>query len=86
MTKVSILPQDLIVPGVFLSRKRRHEYVIESYHQRGIVPVNVCNRVYCLLQIEELNHIERAFVHVDYRKREEPEHKVDWSMGDGLSE
>ncbi|GMH42176.1 hypothetical protein BSKO_10095 [Bryopsis sp. KO-2023] len=33
------------------------------------------------MKIELLPNVERAFVHVDYQKREDPEHKVDWSRG-----
>lgn len=32
-------------------------------------------------KIELLSDVERAFVHVDYQKRDGPEHKVDWSRG-----
>lgn len=28
-------------------------------------------------KLEHLDEVERAFVHVDYEKREEPEHKTD---------
>eukprot|EP00210_Caulerpa_lentillifera_P006876 g6573.t1 len=31
-------------------------------------------------KVEALSEVERAFVHVDYAKRESPEHKLDWSM------
>ena len=33
-----------------------------------------------LLQLEALDEVERAFVHVDYRKREEPEHKIERNL------
>ena len=29
-----------------------------------------------MLQVEGFDEVERAFVHVDYERREEPEHKV----------
>lgn len=32
------------------------------------------------LQVEAFEEVERAFVHVDYLKRDEPEHKVDYNM------
>lgn len=31
----------------------------------------------CCTQIEELEEVERAFVHVDYQQRDAPEHKVE---------
>ena len=31
-------------------------------------------------QVENMDEVERAFVHVDYERRESPEHKLDWSM------
>ncbi|GMH32244.1 hypothetical protein BSKO_00078 [Bryopsis sp. KO-2023] len=34
-------------------------------------------------KIEMLNDVERAFVHVDYQKRDGPEHKIDWSPLNG---
>ena len=34
------------------------------------------SNVLCLSQIEALEEVERAFVHVDYASRELPEHKV----------
>ena len=33
-----------------------------------------------LLQVEALEKVERAFVHVDYIQREMPEHKVERSL------
>lgn len=33
-----------------------------------------------MLQLEALDEVERAFVHVDYTKRDEPEHKVERNM------
>jgi len=33
-----------------------------------------------LLQLEALEEVERAFVHVDYTKRDEPEHKVERNL------
>ena len=33
-----------------------------------------------LLQLEALDEVERAFVHVDYTKRDEPEHKVERNL------
>jgi len=30
----------------------------------------------CPWQVESFDEVERAFVHVDYEEREEPEHKV----------
>lgn len=33
-----------------------------------------------MLQLEALDEVERAFVHVDYRKRPEPEHKVEFNL------
>lgn len=33
-----------------------------------------------LLQLEALDEVERAFVHVDYTRRDEPEHKVERNM------
>ena len=33
-----------------------------------------------MLQLEALDEVERAFVHVDYRKRPEPEHKVERNL------
>lgn len=44
-----------------------------SMHFRCVHPV-------CLLQLEALDEVERAFVHVDYRKREEPEHKIERNL------
>ena len=35
---------------------------------------------WCLTQIEALEDVERAFVHVDYQQRDEPEHKVERSL------
>ena len=32
------------------------------------------------LQVEAFDEVERAFVHVDYTKRMEPEHKVDYNL------
>ena len=32
------------------------------------------------LQLEALDEVERAFVHVDYTKRDEPEHKVERNL------
>ena len=32
--------------------------------------------MHCELQVEGFDEVERAFVHVDYERREEPEHKV----------
>lgn len=34
----------------------------------------------CTLQVEAFDEVERAFVHVDYTKRMEPEHKVDYNL------
>ena len=34
----------------------------------------------CDLQLEALDEVERAFVHVDYTKRDEPEHKVERNL------
>lgn len=31
----------------------------------------------CLIQLESLTDVERAFVHVDYEKREQPEHRTE---------
>ena len=39
-----------------------------------------CVHPVCLLQLEALDEVERAFVHVDYRKREEPEHKIERNL------
>ena len=36
---------------------------------------HLCSRS-CHMQIEALEEVERAFVHVDYASRELPEHKV----------
>lgn len=33
-----------------------------------------------LLQLEALDEVERAFVHVDYTRRDEPEHKVERNL------
>lgn len=33
-----------------------------------------------MLQLEALEEVERAFVHVDYTKRDEPEHKVERNL------
>ena len=33
-----------------------------------------------VLQLEALDEVERAFVHVDYIKRDEPEHKVERNL------
>lgn len=30
----------------------------------------------CLCQVEGFDEVERAFVHVDYERRDEPEHKA----------
>lgn len=35
------------------------------------------------LQLEALEEVERAFVHVDYSKRDEPEHKVERNLLQG---
>ena len=32
------------------------------------------------MQVEAFEEVERAFVHVDYRMRAEPEHKVDYNL------
>ena len=42
--------------------------------------VQICNRCSLMLQLEALDEVERAFVHVDYTKRDEPEHKVERNM------
>lgn len=31
-------------------------------------------------QVEAFEEVERAFVHVDYLRRDEPEHKVDYNL------
>jgi len=36
--------------------------------------------VSCCAQIEALEEVERAFVHVDYEMRDLPEHKVERSF------
>lgn len=35
------------------------------------------------LQLEAIEDVERAFVHVDYARRKEPEHKVDRNLASG---
>ena len=34
----------------------------------------------CVFKVEAFDEVERAFVHVDYLKRDEPEHKVDYNL------
>ena len=34
-------------------------------------------------QVEALDEVERAFVHVDYKQRDEPEHKVERNLQQG---
>ena len=38
----------------------------------------------CAMQVEGFDEVERAFVHVDYERREEPEHKVAALVQPGL--
>ena len=41
------------------------------------------NDTLCELQVEALDEVERAFVHVDYKCRDEPEHKVERNLRQG---